>query len=82
MMNCKQASQLISRSLDEPLSTRERIALKFHLSLCDWCSTFSQQLQKLHVAINKLNKSIEDDENITLPSETKKRIAKSLESKD
>lgn len=72
MMNCKQASQLISRGLDESLSKRERFALKFHLFLCKYCSRFSQQLSALHVAINNIGKNIEDDTNITLPKETKK----------
>jgi hypothetical protein len=82
MMKCKEASQLISRNLDQPLSMRERLALKFHLIICKYCYRFSQQLQKLHVAIHNLSKSIEDDTNITLPSETKKRIVASLKSED
>jgi Putative zinc-finger len=82
MMNCKQASQLISRDLDEVLSARERFALKFHLFLCKYCSRFSQQLKALHVAISSMSKNIEDDANVKLPSETKKKIVKSLESKD
>lgn len=82
MMNCKQASQLISRGLDESLSKRERFALKFHLFLCKYCSRFSQQLSALHVAINNIGKNIEDDTNITLPKETKKRIMDSIETKD
>jgi len=82
MMNCKQASQLISRTLDETLSLRERFALKLHLYLCKYCSRFSQQLHNLHIALRNMGKSIEDDTSIKLPSETKKEIVKSLASKD
>lgn len=82
MMNCKQASQLISRGLDESLSTRERFALKFHLFLCKYCLRFSQQLKSLNVAISNMGENIEGDTNITLPPETKKRIMNSLESED
>jgi predicted anti-sigma-YlaC factor YlaD len=82
MMNCKQASQLISRKLDEKLSKRERFALKMHLFLCKYCSRFSQQLSTLQIAISKLGKDIEDDSNITLPTETKQKIMHSLESED
>ena len=81
MMNCKQVSQLVSQGLDTKLSIRDRFALKFHLFLCKYCSRFSQQLKSLNVALSKLGKSIEDDNNITLPTETKNRIAKSLDSK-
>lgn len=82
MMNCKQASQLISRTLDETLSLRERFALKLHLYLCKYCSRFSQQLHSLHIALHNMSKSIEDDTSIKLSSETKKEIVNSLASKD
>lgn len=80
MLKCKQASQLVSRALDEKLSMRERFALKLHLLICKYCSRFSQQLNTLNVAISSIGKTIEDDASITLPSETKNRIAQSLES--
>lgn len=80
MMKCKQASQLISQGLDVSLSKRERFALKFHLLICKYCSRFSQQLKMLNVAINNLGKQIEDDTSIQLPSESKARIVKALES--
>lgn len=82
MMNCKQASQLISRTLDETLSIRERFALKLHLYLCKYCSRFSQQLHNLHIALHNMGKSIEDDTSIKLSSERKKEIVNSLASKD
>ncbi len=82
MLNCKQASQLISRSLDEKLPMRKRFSLNLHLLLCKYCSRFSQQLQTLHVAIHNISSSIEDDTSIKLSSETKKEIVKSLASKD
>jgi hypothetical protein len=80
MLKCKEASQLVSRALDEKLSMRERIELKFHLFICKYCSTFNQQLKTLTIAISKLRKTIEDDTSITLPKETKSRIAQSFES--
>lgn len=80
MINCKQASQLISRGLDTTLSKRERFALKIHLLMCKYCSRFRQQLIAINVTISKLGKQIEDDSNIQLPEETKARIVKALES--
>lgn len=78
-MNCKQASQLISRGIDVTLSKRERFALHIHLFMCKYCSRFRQQLKTLNVAINNLRKQIEDDSSIQLPEETKTRIVKALE---
>ncbi len=80
MLKCKQASQLVSRALDKKLSMRELFALKFHLLICRYCSRFSQQLKTLNVAISNIGKKIEDDASITLPTETKNRIAQSLDS--
>lgn len=78
MLSCKQASQLISQGLDKKLSMRERFGLKMHLMICKYCKRFSQQMQKLHVAIYSVGKQIEEDENIKLPEEAKKRIVKSI----
>jgi len=80
MLNCKQASQLISQGLDKKLSTRERFGLKMHLFICKYCKRFSQQLERLHVAMKSIGKNIENDESITLPTEAKERIVKSIKS--
>jgi len=80
MMDCKHASKLMSRALDEKLSLRERVSLKFHLFLCKYCLHFSQQLKALRVTISSICKNIEDDINIKLPSETKTRIVKLITS--
>lgn len=80
MIKCKEASQLASRALDCKLSFRERFALKLHLLICKYCKRFDKQLRKLSIAISSMNKNIENDTNIKLPSEARARIVKSLES--
>ena len=80
MLSCKQASQLISQSLDRKLSWRERLALCMHLLICKYCTRFSQQLQILRVALKRMSEAVENNTNITLPSATKARIAKSIDS--
>ena len=79
-MNCKQASQVISQSLDRKLSLRERFALKFHLLICNACKHFNQQLVAMRTSFKRLNASIENDTNVQMPSETKQRLLKSIES--
>ena len=79
-MNCKQASQVISQSLDRKLSLRERLALKFHLVICKACKQFNQQLIALRSTFNRLTATIENDTSIRMPSETKSRLLKSIES--
>lgn len=78
MLNCKQVSQLISQGLDKKLSPWEQFGLKMHLFICKYCKQFNQQMQKLHVMINSIGENIENDKNITLSTEAKKRIAKSI----
>lgn len=80
MIDCKQASQLISKSLDRPLSWRERLEVRFHLLICQYCKRFSQQLLTMRKALSRLSQSIENNPDIRLPSETKSKIASSIES--
>ena len=79
MLSCKKASQIISQSLDRPLTMRERFAMKLHLIICKYCKRFSQQVQTLHVAIKTMVSSIESNNSIEMPSLAKKRIADLVE---
>ena len=80
MLDCQQASQLISKSLDRQLSWRERFAVRLHLLFCQYCKRFSQQLITMRTALNRLSQSIENNADIRLPSETKNRISSAIES--
>ncbi len=80
MLDCKDASQLISQSLDRSLTLRERFVLKLHLFICIFCKRFNQQLQTLKVALKNMRLGVENDENIQLPAKAKSRIANSIES--
>ncbi len=79
MLDCKQASQIISQSLDRNLTIRERFALKLHLLICKYCKLFSRQMQILRVAIKQMSASIENNHKIEMPSEAKKRITDLVE---
>ena len=79
MLSCKKASQIISQSLDRPLTMREHFALKLHLLICKYCKRFSQQVQTLHVAIKTMVSSIESNNSIEMPLVAKKRIADLVE---
>jgi predicted anti-sigma-YlaC factor YlaD len=79
MLDCRQASQLISQSLDRNLTLRERFALKLHLFICEFCRQFSQHLQTLHVALKQMTSSIENNNTIEMPADAKKRITDSVE---
>lgn len=47
MMKCKQATQMLSEKLDRPLSTKEKMALTLHTTICPPCRVFGQQMDSL-----------------------------------
>ncbi len=81
MLTCQQASELVSQSLDQPLSLKNRFSLKFHLMMCSACHRFNRQMRQLRSAILGLVKTTENDESITLSPEAKAKISQKL-SKD
>lgn len=50
MLNCRQVVHLVSRSMDQKLSWRQRLAVKFHFLYCVWCRRYSKQIQFLRKA--------------------------------
>ncbi len=77
MLNCKQASQLASRAMDEKLPFWERAALKLHLFLCRSCTNFTQQLNFLR----EVSRRSRTSSNFQLSEKAKQRIASALKSK-
>ena len=80
MLTCKEATQLISKSLDHQLNWRERFKVRVHLITCKYCKRFLKQLTVLRNAFGQVTQSIEANDNIQLPAETKTRIIDSIES--
>ena len=48
MMNCEQATRLLSDAQERELSLKERASLKIHVLMCSGCNNFSRQMQLLH----------------------------------
>lgn len=78
MLTCKQASQLVSQSLDRPLSWSERIRLRFHLLICDVCKRFNRQLRLLNLAVKRMLQHTENDSTIQLSLEARDRISREI----
>lgn len=79
MLNCKEASQLISQSLDRPLSLAERWQLKIHLWMCDACRRFKQQLNQLRQHLKVLMQLTENDKSIQLSQAAKQSILQKID---
>lgn len=78
MLNCKQASRLVSQSLDRRLAWRERLSLRLHLAICEACRQFSRQLAGLRRALRHFAQQVENDETMRLPAAARERIRNAL----
>jgi predicted anti-sigma-YlaC factor YlaD len=54
MLNCKEASALMSQALDRRLSLWERANLRLHLLVCEGCRRFERQMALLRTACRRL----------------------------
>ena len=54
ILSCKEASRLVSQGLDRKLGFGERVALRVHLAICDGCTNFKDQVERLRAAIARL----------------------------
>ena len=60
MYSCKQATELMSASLDGKLSLYQRFALKLHLLMCKLCSRCWTQLLFLKDSMQKCSEKAEE----------------------
>ena len=61
MMNCQQATQLLSESQDRKLSLKERAQLKVHTAICSGCRNFAHQMNTLRTMARKFIQASDDD---------------------
>jgi hypothetical protein len=54
MLNCKQATALMSQGMDKKLSVLQATSLRFHLMMCDGCRNFNKQMEFLRESIRRL----------------------------
>ncbi len=47
MMNCQQATRLLSEAMDREVSLQERAVLKLHVMMCSGCRNFGKQMGTL-----------------------------------
>lgn len=52
---CAEMSRLASRSLERPLSLKERVKARLHFIICAWCARYFQQIHLLHSAAKSLD---------------------------
>ena len=79
MMNCKQATELVSQKLDRKLGLAQRLSLKMHLLMCHLCRKYARQLEFLHRATPQIDDHIENQSDIELSDAAKTKIKQALD---
>ena len=78
---CKQTVEIISQSMERPLTLRERVLLKLHLWVCMWCLWYLEHLHMMRDAL-RLEENENDDVEVStttrLSEEARERIRRSL----
>lgn len=59
MMNCLDATKMISESQERRLSVSEKVTLKMHVMMCSGCRNFSLQVPFLSKAMNAYAKGFD-----------------------
>jgi predicted anti-sigma-YlaC factor YlaD len=54
ILSCKEAARLVSQRLDRELGFGERVMLRVHLTICDGCTNFKDQVALLRQAMSRL----------------------------
>ncbi len=80
MINCKNYSELVSNSMDRPLSLWDRISVKLHQWMCPPCNHLNEQFTAIREACRKQSPSADDcaEEDAILPDEVCLRMKTAL----
>lgn len=76
MPSCREVTQMVSESMDRPLSIRTRIWMWMHLIMCRYCKRFRRQMLGLRIA-SRLTPA---DDAAPLAEAARQRIKAALES--
>ncbi len=76
--SCKEVIQLISNSMEQPLSLQKRISLQFHFLICKWCSRYQKQLRFIRNILGRNPEKVGENAPGALSQETKERIKQAL----
>lgn len=74
MMTCKQVSTRLSRGELSSASWSERLGVRFHLMMCDRCSTFKRWLDAIGVAARAISGAEQRDAPPDLETRTLRRL--------
>lgn len=79
--SCEMITQKVSKSMDEPLSFKEQLQVRFHLMMCEFCTRYRDQLLTIRKMIREQTEAWEPDSDVSefsLSSEKREQIKKKL----
>jgi hypothetical protein len=81
MLKCGDVSKLITYSMDEPLTIRQRLHVRWHLFICPYCRRFQKQVFWLRSVLRQKSETLIEKEttDVRLSNDAKKRLKKALE---
>jgi len=79
MLNCREVSRLVSKSMDARLPLHQRLAVRLHLLYCVWCRRYVEQIHFLRKAAHGLTGDANDASSPKLSEEAKEQMRKRLE---
>ena len=77
---CQDLARVMSQSLERPLTLRERVTLRFHFLICDYCVSYLSQLRTMRT-VSRARGAREPDEPSSGPplsDEARERIKRAL----
>jgi hypothetical protein len=60
--NCREVTRLVLERENRPLTTVERVAVRFHLGICLMCTRFTGQVKLMNSAMAQWKQYAEHDE--------------------
>lgn len=79
MFNCKEVSRMVSEFMDRNLPFHQRIGIRIHMMMCEFCFRYRRQLLLIRETIRLHASQIEDVQPSTiLPPEARERIKESF----
>ena len=79
MFNCKKVTYLVSESLDHKLPFYQRLGIRLHLFMCEFCSRYREQLFFLRKTFRLYAETPKDlDLSIKLSPEAEEQIKQSI----
>jgi predicted anti-sigma-YlaC factor YlaD len=81
-MSCRKATELLSASLDRPLTRMEKVRLRVHLVICSACRRYRRQVDAIDRALQLAvggDAVANLDDTLALSDEARARMERALE---